>query len=60
MLRIEGLTKTFGQLVAVDNVSFEVPSGQMLGIIGRSGAGRSTLLRMVNGVSRNVDRGEST
>jgi phosphonate transport system ATP-binding protein len=35
-------------LVAVNNVSFEVPSGQMVGIIGRSGAGKSTLLRMIN------------
>ena len=48
MLKIEGLTKTFGTLTAVDNVSFEVPTGQMLGIIGRSGAGKSTLLRMIN------------
>ena len=48
MLKFDGLTKTFGTLVAVDNVSFEVPAGQMLGIIGRSGAGKSTLLRMIN------------
>ena len=48
MLRIEGLTKAFDNLVAVNNVSFEVPTGQMVGIIGRSGAGKSTLLRMIN------------
>ncbi len=48
MLKVERLTKTFGTLVAVDNVSFEVPTGQMVGIIGRSGAGKSTLLRMIN------------
>jgi phosphonate transport system ATP-binding protein len=48
MLRIERLTKTFGSLVAVDDVTFEVPTGQMVGIIGRSGAGKSTLLRMIN------------
>src|SRR5258705_6541957 len=48
MLKIEGLTKSFGGLVAVDNVTFEVPTGQMVGIIGRSGAGKSTLLRMIN------------
>src|SRR5258707_15626976 len=48
MLKVERLTKTFGSLVAVDNVSFEVPAGQMVGIIGRSGAGKSTLLRMIN------------
>ena len=48
MLKVERLTKKFGSLVAVDNVSFEVPTGQMVGIIGRSGAGKSTLLRMIN------------
>jgi len=48
MLKVERLTKTFGSLTAVDNVTFEVPTGQMVGIIGRSGAGKSTLLRMIN------------
>jgi phosphonate transport system ATP-binding protein len=48
MLKVERLTKTFGSLVAVDNLSFVVPKGQMVGIIGRSGAGKSTLLRMIN------------
>jgi len=48
MLKVQGLTKRFGSLVAVDQVSFEVPTGQMVGIIGRSGAGKSTLLRMIN------------
>jgi phosphonate transport system ATP-binding protein len=48
MLKVERLTKKFGSLVAVDHVSFAVPTGQMVGIIGRSGAGKSTLLRMIN------------
>lgn len=47
-LKIENLTKSFGTLVAVNNVTFNVPKGQMIGIIGRSGAGKSTLLRMIN------------
>jgi len=47
-LRIQNLTKKFGELTAVDNLTFDVPTGQMLGIIGRSGAGKSTLLRMIN------------
>jgi phosphonate transport system ATP-binding protein len=43
-----GLTRRFGDVVAVDGVYLDVPAGQMLGIIGRSGAGKSTLLRMIN------------
>ena len=48
MLRLEGLTKSFGGKRAVDQVSLVVPTGQMVGVIGRSGAGKSTLLRMIN------------
>ena len=48
MLRLRGLTRRFGSVVAVDAIDLDVPPGQMLGIIGRSGAGKSTLLRMIN------------
>ncbi|SIR25052.1 MULTISPECIES: phosphonate ABC transporter ATP-binding protein [unclassified Bosea (in: a-proteobacteria)] len=48
MLRIEGLTKRFGDKNAVDDVSLSIPRGEMVGVIGRSGAGKSTLLRMLN------------
>ncbi|QQS12409.1 MAG: phosphonate ABC transporter ATP-binding protein [Rhodospirillales bacterium] len=48
MLKIDKLTKIYGGVAAVDNVTFEVPTGQMVGVIGRSGAGKSTLLRMIN------------
>jgi len=48
MLRIEGLTRRFGTMTAVDNVSLEIDRGAFIGVIGRSGAGKSTLLRMIN------------
>jgi phosphonate transport system ATP-binding protein len=48
MLELQGLTRRFGDLVAVDSVRLVIPDGQMVGVIGRSGAGKSTLLRMVN------------
>ncbi|WP_109467798.1 phosphonate ABC transporter ATP-binding protein [Albibacillus kandeliae] len=48
MLVVENLTKRFGGNVAVDNASFTVDRPIMLGIIGRSGAGKSTFLRMMN------------
>ena len=48
MLELQGLTRRFGAVTAVDNVRLSIPDGQMVGVIGRSGAGKSTLLRMVN------------
>ncbi len=48
MLELRGVTRKFGQKTAVDNVSISIPKGQMVGIIGRSGAGKSTVLRMLN------------
>lgn len=48
MLQYTNVTKKFGENRAVDEVSLEIPAGQMVGIIGASGAGKSTLLRMTN------------
>jgi phosphonate transport system ATP-binding protein len=48
VLRLEGVTKSFGDKRAVDQVSLVVPTSQLVGVIGRSGAGKSTLLRMIN------------
>ena len=48
MLVLEGLTKRFGDVAAVDGVSIQLPRGQFVGVIGRSGAGKSTTLRMIN------------
>lgn len=48
MLEVRNVTRVFGDRTAVDNVSFTVESPQFVGVIGRSGAGKSTFLRMVN------------
>jgi phosphonate transport system ATP-binding protein len=48
MLELRGVTRKFGQKTAVDSVSVTIAEGQMVGIIGRSGAGKSTVLRMLN------------
>jgi branched-chain amino acid transport system ATP-binding protein len=50
MLRVEGLTKRFGGLVAVNGVSFEVPAGQVMSIVGPNGAGKTTVFNLITGV----------
>lgn len=49
LLRVEDVSKHFGGLVAVDHLSFEVNTGEILGIIGPNGAGKSTILGVVSG-----------
>jgi ABC-2 type transport system ATP-binding protein len=49
MLEIQGLSKHFGTLVAVDGVSFRVEKGEVLGFLGPNGAGKSTTMKMVTG-----------
>ncbi len=51
-VRFHALTKRFGATVALDRISLEVPTGQLLALIGLSGSGKSTLLRHVNGLQR--------
>ena len=48
MIEASGLTKRFGETVAVDDVSFGVAAGEVLALVGTSGSGKSTTLRMLN------------
>ena len=49
MIQVENLTKAFGPKVAVDDVSFSVQRGEILGFLGPNGAGNSTTMRMITG-----------
>ena len=51
MLEIRHLVKYFGPLVAVDDVSFAVPKGEVLGFLGPNGAGKSTTMKMIRELS---------
>ncbi|MDQ6694541.1 MAG: ABC transporter ATP-binding protein [Chloroflexota bacterium] len=50
ILVVEGLTRQFGGLVAVNNVSLEVKRGEIYGLIGPNGAGKTTLINMLSGI----------
>jgi branched-chain amino acid transport system ATP-binding protein len=52
LLRVSGLSKSFGGLKAVDDVSFDLEAGQLLALLGPNGAGKSTCFNMVNGQLR--------
>ena len=50
MIRVSGLRKTFGEVIAVDDVSFAAEDGAITGLLGPNGAGKSTTLRMLYGL----------
>ena len=52
MLLVKGLVKRFGGFAAVNNVSFEVARGEILGLIGPNGSGKSTIFNMLSGTYR--------
>jgi sulfate-transporting ATPase len=57
VIEFRGVSKSFGDRLLIDNLSFKVPAGAIVGIIGPNGAGKSTIFRMVQGVEK-PDSGE--
>jgi ABC-2 type transport system ATP-binding protein len=57
MLELRGLSRSYGDVLALDNVSFTVGEGQMFGFIGPNGAGKTTAMRIILGVLE-PDQGE--
>jgi len=50
IIAINGLTKRFGAITAVDDISFSVPEGELFGFLGPNGAGKTTTIRMLTGI----------
>ncbi|MEM6792113.1 MAG: ATP-binding cassette domain-containing protein [Myxococcota bacterium] len=50
MIEVSGVRKTFGAVVAVDDVSFQAPNGRITGLLGPNGAGKTTALRVLSGM----------
>ena len=57
VIEFVGVTKSFGERVLIDNLSFRVPPGAIVGVIGPNGAGKSTLFKLIQGVEK-PDSGE--
>lgn len=58
-IEVVGLNKNFGDFVALDNVDVSIPTGQLTALLGPSGGGKSTLLRIIAGLER-ADSGSVT
>ncbi len=49
MIKVDALSRMYGHLMAVDNVSFEIGSGEIVGLLGHNGAGKTTIMKMLTG-----------
>ena len=59
MLSVKNITRSYGDFVAVDDVSFSIGSGEIVGLLGHNGAGKTTAMKMISGYLE-PDSGEIT
>lgn len=52
MLKLENIVKTYDKFIAVDDVSFEIPQGQIFGMLGPNGAGKTSIIRIITTITR--------
>ena len=55
MIQVESLTRNYGDLTAVDHVSFEIGQGEIVGLLGHNGAGKTTIMKMLTGYLEPTD-----
>ena len=51
IIEIKNVSKSFGEKVALENVSLEIPEGKIFGLLGPNGAGKTTLIRIINRIT---------
>ena len=49
MIKLEGITRKYGDFTAVDDVSFTISPGEIVGLLGHNGAGKTTIMKMITG-----------
>jgi len=52
IIDVKDLTKRYGEVIAVDNVSFQLAKGEFFGLLGPNGAGKTTTIRMLTGLTK--------
>lgn len=50
LVQIQGLTKKYGRVTALDNISIDLPKGRIIGLLGPNGSGKTTLIKLMNGL----------